>query len=1010
MKSISGNSFEVGAKVIVDWRGCFYQAKIVRKNTSRTDNKHYFVHFNGWSSNHDEWKCLDVIYPLTDENQKTLEEHHEFIKQQRNTKTTGKGKRKADDSDDKKAKKEKRDRSEKSDDKSVKSDKSGDSVKLKSKLSEKSTSDKSKTDESKVGKLKISKSEKSEKPSSEKLKPEKTRSKPVKIKNSKSSDEVSKINKLKHQVNDKTEKPRNTEIMPPPKKDVRKYIKRSESENFSKKATETKNPLDSKLTDSNLTETTSSRRNRTSSFSSNVSTAVSTASNNSATTTQTVVSTRTSRSARSEMVPLPATPNKSEEENSKLIDTYIKNKDNCLVYVGKTSKDIKSLKDLKNVKNFKDGTIDKTLVQNLTSGQNFATKPSNLGPEMKREDTASISNSTISQSSGAAPVSNWLEEYKTAYNTGEIEQIYWEGEIVMIKSADNGKPKVGEITEAIQSRTTKKLKYRVQLKNDPERDLGLLDHSDLSKLGGELRPRKRTSNQGTLNQSFGHGQGISPGASSQKGDKTTEKMSPKKERAASIKHVSPLAKNDKTSKNLSRTFETKTSESQSVDQPSSHEIVHNWYNKLDPNNMSNDSSSELERESSVNSPLVTANSQVSAISQGSSISQVLHQNIQNSNKNSSIQNPSTNNPSNQNPSVQNTSNENSITITNTSTADNESNVLTADSTISPSTTSPTSAINSGAKRNSTARRQEKLQSLIRTHFQEPVKESAKGKNGTEIKTKGKRSDSESRVDAKTEGKTEVKRESEKKKPGKKGKHKFIPVLSRVGSERTTFNRQKSKNSVKPLIPSYFPPQILTFLEADEYRVYTIREIPRMGKNYLKYSVHHVLSQFVCNEYDVLSNEGAMAIEYTKEFEALFNKVLPEQLMYRLEFGRLRDIYIIHKRASLEYLKNVQDPALSRDQNQNQKRNSIRKNQKNTQNNQNEELQIAWSFEVSAPYLARYCFLMAQMNEEESVKGPDNDIVEEFLSKLLRYLVVNKEKFLGPSNYDAVSPEYFRLMC
>ena len=55
--------------------------------------------------------------------------------------------------------------------------------------------------------------------------------------------------------------------------------------------------------------------------------------------------------------------------------------------------------------------------------------------------------------------------------------------------------------------------------------------------------------------------------------------------------------------------------------------------------------------------------------------------------------------------------------------------------------------------------------------------------------------------------------------------------------------------------------------------------------------------------------------------------------------------------------------------------------------------------------------MAQMNEEESVKGgPDNEIVEEFLSKLLRYLVANKEKFLGPSNYDAVSPEYFRLMC
>merc|ERR1711972_339971 len=99
------NSFEVGAKVIVDWRGCLYEAKIVKKNMNRTDNKHYFIHFNGWSSNHDEWKLIDVIYPNNSENQKTLKEHHEFIKQNRN-KTN---KRKGDDLEsDKKAKKEKR--------------------------------------------------------------------------------------------------------------------------------------------------------------------------------------------------------------------------------------------------------------------------------------------------------------------------------------------------------------------------------------------------------------------------------------------------------------------------------------------------------------------------------------------------------------------------------------------------------------------------------------------------------------------------------------------------------------------------------------------------------------------------------------------------------------------------------------------------------------------------------------------------------------------------------------
>jgi len=183
----------------------------------------------------------------------------------------------------------------------------------------------------------------------------------------------------------------------------------------------------------------------------------------------------------------------------------------------------------------------------------------------------------------------------------------------------------------------------------------------------------------------------------------------------------------------------------------------------------------------------------------------------------------------------------------------------------------------------------------------------------------------------------------------------------------------------------------------------------MGRDYLKYSVHYVLSQFVSNQYDVLTNEGGMAIEYTREFEALFNRVLPEQLMYRLEFGRLREIYIVYKK-NMDVLKEQRENNLDKnllENNRSQKRSKKYKSRNNQTSIINEEPEIPWSFEVSAPYLARYCFLMAQINEEEQ---PRNEVVELYLEKLLLFLVENKSKYLSSSNYDAVSPEYFRLMC
>merc|ERR1712066_535074 len=85
-------TFEVGQKAIVDWRGCLYEAKIVRTDFLREDDKHYFIHFNGWSSNHDEWRGIEDIFPFTEENITTLKEQRVYLKKLVAEKKAGKRK------------------------------------------------------------------------------------------------------------------------------------------------------------------------------------------------------------------------------------------------------------------------------------------------------------------------------------------------------------------------------------------------------------------------------------------------------------------------------------------------------------------------------------------------------------------------------------------------------------------------------------------------------------------------------------------------------------------------------------------------------------------------------------------------------------------------------------------------------------------------------------------------------------------------------------------------------
>lgn len=68
--------YSIDEKVIVNWKGCLYPAKVVKTSQN---NKNYFVHFMGWSKNTDEWKISTDLYPHNAHNVKVLNDQRDFI-------------------------------------------------------------------------------------------------------------------------------------------------------------------------------------------------------------------------------------------------------------------------------------------------------------------------------------------------------------------------------------------------------------------------------------------------------------------------------------------------------------------------------------------------------------------------------------------------------------------------------------------------------------------------------------------------------------------------------------------------------------------------------------------------------------------------------------------------------------------------------------------------------------------------------------------------------------------
>merc|ERR1719454_261046 len=73
------DEFKINDRVIVDWRGCLYEAKIINIKQTELNKNRFKVHFINWNSSHDEWKEAKDIFPRSEENLRTLNEQRAYI-------------------------------------------------------------------------------------------------------------------------------------------------------------------------------------------------------------------------------------------------------------------------------------------------------------------------------------------------------------------------------------------------------------------------------------------------------------------------------------------------------------------------------------------------------------------------------------------------------------------------------------------------------------------------------------------------------------------------------------------------------------------------------------------------------------------------------------------------------------------------------------------------------------------------------------------------------------------
>eukprot|EP01138_Halocafeteria_seosinensis_P004647 gb/GECG01004753.1/.p1 GENE.gb/GECG01004753.1/~~gb/GECG01004753.1/.p1 ORF type:complete len:377 (+),score=71.08 gb/GECG01004753.1/:1-1131(+) len=74
---------QVGDKVFAYHMNQLYEAKVMEKETDKTGDPHYFVHYHGWAKKWDEWVASDRIMPINEETKKLKDKIMAEMKAQR---------------------------------------------------------------------------------------------------------------------------------------------------------------------------------------------------------------------------------------------------------------------------------------------------------------------------------------------------------------------------------------------------------------------------------------------------------------------------------------------------------------------------------------------------------------------------------------------------------------------------------------------------------------------------------------------------------------------------------------------------------------------------------------------------------------------------------------------------------------------------------------------------------------------------------------------------------------
>lgn len=979
--------YQINDRVIVDWNGCLYEAKII--NVKEVEKKkRYKVHFTNWSSKHDEWKDAFFIFPRTEENLNTLKEQREYIAQH-NVKPAkdkdDKIKEKPDinkknqnepkSGDNRKAKEDKKsqktaENSKNADQKSIKRSKSKETISPipNSIASSESTQNSGKKQNSgislkdnknlvKVGK-KIS-------VDSAKLKAKNIKAKATKKINDKQAKSVSKKAEkvLKEEVDSTPDTAgRNSPALSTAssrkskKADKQSQGKDAEKKKLSKSSKPDKYQTTTKILPEKQPESTrrSSQRTQKENLSykewndklnkfeasSQEDETLSDVSSRKASRVKSLK--RQNNSRKRETTPTPSEASSVSE---------VINKSNNSVKQRRANKDKISEVPQKNKNEGETSSIKP--IESIPNAEHLVSTAMDQSPEI----SSSVQNQSL------------LEEMKKAQANNEfVEEIYWEGETIHYRENDNESP-VSALIKNIEIYMGKHYRYQIQLQHSGK-IIPVTDQRKLSKIS-EVRIRTKRK----LNNDFGESTSQSP--RSVRGGESSSNVTNKDKRRLQ----------NKDSDADTRSEDGTLAKSNNKPRSSAHKAL-----KFSDKSLKENSTGKVLN----------------------SISPVPSNSNSNNNNSSNLERPRSHSPA--------------LSNSNNSTNGKLKPVVRISGPVSTQNGKPElKLIANGTKRPSDDREIAIAEAKKPRRLSSPRNLPSKDVVPEKLIDRQEHDISKNLLKIRDQQKNKVTTQYSVTKAPSRDLKMLAPAVSASNDQSENSILSTPMNETREILnsldlPLYFPIELLQYLEADDHRVYYNHQIPRIGLDKNILSVHETLKKFVTSKYDLLSEIGGQKLTFCKDFEKLFDQTMPRHLVYRLEKGRISQVF---GECYHEYLVNREELKA-----QNQRKTLAQSIGQPTDKTIDPTINpegpdydphhvpgqyaIKWSTLVSNQYLIRFIFWLCNEIEDLADDDKKNDFSDElvvFVMELCEYICENKRLVLGDGDeyYDSISPEYWRML-